>query len=78
MMFKWLLISFAIGLICGVGGIGALAHNYPWLFVSPEKLLKRIAGFVDAQIAKGKAVGEDWEEAIKLLGRSLRKFKKNG
>jgi len=32
-----LIIAFVLGLIVGIVGTGALAHNWPLMFVSPKK-----------------------------------------
>ena len=32
-----LIIAFGLGLVAGIAGTGALAHNWPLMFVSPKK-----------------------------------------
>ena len=63
-----LYLALAVGFVAGVIATGALAHNYPLMFIDPEKYFSKLAKKLERKADK---VEEGAKSEIKSLLRDL-------
>ena len=63
-----LIVAFVLGLVVGIVGTGALAHNWPLMFVNPKKYFIKWARKMEKGLDKYE------EETKKEIKRALKRL----
>ena len=69
------LIALIVGFVGGVVGTGALAHNYPFIFVKPKTYLWKLWDKVRKQVNEAEDdVRQDLSDLLHQIGDAINKI----